>query len=58
MLAVLVNLIAAGGIGVPAVALGLWVALAVGLNLKMVSGNRTIALKGFEFAVTSQDARE
>ena len=34
VLAVLVNLIAAGGIGVPAVALGLWVALAVGLNLR------------------------
>jgi O-antigen ligase len=34
VLAVFVNLIAAGGIGVPAVAVGLWVAVAVGLNLR------------------------
>lgn len=32
--AVLVNLLAAGGISVPAVALALWVTLAVGLNLR------------------------
>jgi hypothetical protein len=34
VLAVLVNLVAAGGIGVPAVALGLWTAAALGLNLR------------------------
>ncbi len=33
-LAVLVNLLAAGGIGIPAVALGLWVAFALALNLR------------------------
>jgi hypothetical protein len=34
VLAVAVNLLAAGGIGVPGVALALWVLLAVGLNLR------------------------
>lgn len=33
-LAILVNLLAAGGIGIPSVAMGLWVALAVALNLR------------------------
>ena len=33
-LAVLVNLLAAGGIGIPAVAMGLWIALALALNLR------------------------
>jgi tetratricopeptide (TPR) repeat protein len=32
--AVVVNLLAAGGIGIPTVALGLWSALAIGLNLR------------------------
>ena len=34
VLAIAVNLLAAGGIGMPAVALGLWVLLALGLNLR------------------------
>jgi hypothetical protein len=34
VVAVLVNLVAAGGIGIPTVALGLWSALAIGLNLR------------------------
>jgi hypothetical protein len=34
VLAVLVNLIAAGGIGIPVVALGLWTIAALGLNLR------------------------
>jgi O-antigen ligase len=34
VLAVLINLLAAGGIGIPTVALGLWSLLAVGLNLR------------------------
>ena len=33
-LAILVNLLAAGGIGIPAVALGLWVAFGLALNLR------------------------
>ena len=33
-LAVLVNLLAAGGIGIPTVALGLWSFVALGLNLR------------------------
>ncbi len=32
--AVVVNLLAAGGIGIPTVALGLWATLAIGLNLR------------------------
>ena len=34
VLAVLINLLAAGGIGIPTVALGLWSMLAIGLNLR------------------------
>jgi len=34
VLAVLINLLAAGGIGIPTVALGLWLLLALGLNLR------------------------
>ncbi len=34
LLSVLINLMAAGGIGVPTVALGLWSMLAIGLNLR------------------------
>ena len=34
VLAVLINLLAAGGIGIPTVALGLWSLLALGLNLR------------------------
>ncbi len=34
LIAVLVNLLAAGGIGIPTVALGLWATLAIGLNLR------------------------
>ena len=34
VVAVLVNLLAAGGIGIPTVALGLWTAMALGLNLR------------------------
>ncbi len=34
VMAVVINLLAAGGIGVPTVALGLWAMLAIGLNLR------------------------
>jgi O-antigen ligase len=34
VLAVLINLLAAGGIGIPTVALGLWSMMAIGLNLR------------------------
>jgi hypothetical protein len=34
VVAVLINLLAAGGIGIPTVALGLWATLALGLNLR------------------------
>ncbi len=34
VVAVLINLLAAGGIGIPTVALGLWALMALGLNLR------------------------
>jgi len=39
VVAVVINLLAAGGIGIPAVALGLWTMLALGLNLRSDRGS-------------------
>jgi tetratricopeptide (TPR) repeat protein len=51
VVAVLVNLLAAGGIGIPTVALGLWIALALGLNLR--DERQSSRLRDFESRVPS-----